>query len=131
MPHHVVQAWHDFDVAQLCEEIDRRIILRPHPGDAQGLGDGHRWWVRVGASDRLRVSVNDGGVRDTRLTIFRWIDALPECHVWLSFDDNDARADYRPHDATDFLRYVETAAAAVPGLLDGQQLFELPIYTFK
>jgi hypothetical protein len=40
--------------------------------------------------------------------------------------------DYEPCDLADFLRYAETAAAAVPGLLpDGQQLFDLPLYTFK
>ena len=40
--------------------------------------------------------------------------------------------DYEPCDAVDFLRYVETAAAAVPGLLpDDQKLFNLPLYTFK
>jgi hypothetical protein len=83
-------------------------------------------------NDHLSVSVKRAAPADYVMLqrIHFVICASIECFAVMLVPK--AAFDYEPTDVPDFLRCVDTAAAAVPGLLgDGEQLFEFSLYTFK
>jgi hypothetical protein len=122
----VVRAWRDCDAHKLHEDIVSCFLQ--HVIQDTSLHASNMYYISwtLGGSD-VGVCVTKPHPL-VQMTVYKGFTM--RCTVKVSLVDDPVL--YRPSDVVDFLRYVETAAAAVPGLLpDDQKLFQFPLYTFK